>query len=148
MEAKYTCRAVKYAPGEDFKISVALLIQFDVDNETLRNIVTHHFPGGLFLPVVPIHTIDEFVGGKGRYWGNFTLSFSSVAIIDKHNYQLDLLVGKIQGWITEEDLELQGVKSVKDFLKGDILINLIITNSIFKELDQYDAYYISVKLGN
>lgn len=148
MEVKYDCKAVKYAPGEDVKISVALIIQFDVGKDILRNIVTHHFATGLFIPMKPDHIIDEFLGGTGRYWGCFAPSLSRIVIIDKYNYELDLPIGKIQGWITDEDLKSQGAKSVIDYLKDDILIDLIITNSLYKEADQYEAYCFSVKFGN
>lgn len=148
MEAMYTCKGVKYDPGEGGDISITFIIEFDVGEKILHNYVMQHFSAGLLLPMKPDHIIDEFLGEEGRCWSCSAPFLSRIVTFDKYKFELDLPTGKIKGSIPEKDLMTRGVKSAMDYLKGDTSIKLIITNSISKQVDQYDAYYFSVKLGN
>jgi len=144
MEVRYRCNVVKYDPGEDTKMSVIFILDFEVETGLFRRMVINLLQSSLFLPIKSISIVNQTIGDCSEFYYANIGSRVKIEFIDRNNILFHFENRNITGTIDNEKLEKWGVRSVSELCKGNIHNNVILTNHLYGQKNEEitETYYI------
>lgn len=147
VEIKFRCNVVKYDPGENFKMNVVFIMDFEVETWVLREIMNKLLKSPLLLPMKSIDFINETIGNFSEFYYSELRSRANIEFLDQNCVMLHFENGSIPGMIEKEALDKWEVRSVSELCEGDNHKNVILTNHLYgKEHDEItETYYIPIR---
>lgn len=144
---EYSCKIIKYNPGEGFKYNAVVIFDFDIEVNGLRRLVSDLLGSSFLLPIKTIEYIDNNLGKFSDSYNSEIFSRASVEFHHPNGITVSFKKGQIQGWVENDELIKWGVRSVSEFFDGDLLKNVLLTNYRFgwKDSELTESYYISIK---
>ncbi|WP_340392842.1 hypothetical protein [Paenibacillus sp. FSL E2-0190] len=147
MELEFSCKIVKYDPGEDLKHNAVVIFDFDIEVNRLSALVKGLLVSPFLLPIKSIEYIDNSVGKFSDFYNGEIISQATIEFYNLNGVVVSFKNGHIRGWIEDEVLNKWGVRSVSQFFDGDFLKDVILTNYRFGRAQSKltEAYIISIK---
>lgn len=146
MEFEFSCKIVKYDPGEGFKDTAVIIFDFEVELNNFRHLVKDLMGSPFTIPIKTNEYIDNNVGKFSDFYNGEILSRASIEFYDLNGIVVSFRNGRIRGWVEDGELIKWEVRSVREFFDGNLTKNVILTNYRFgqKHSSLTETYHISI----
>ncbi|MBP1153956.1 MULTISPECIES: hypothetical protein [unclassified Paenibacillus] len=150
MEFEFSCKIVKYDPGEGFKNTAVIIFDFEIELNNFKDLVKGLMGSPFTIPIKSIDYIDNNVGKFSDFYNGEIISRASIEFYDLNGIVVSFRSGHIRGWVEDEELKKWEVRSVREFFDGDLLKNVILTNYRFGQIHSSltETYHISINTSH